>query len=141
MANKIPGKGTLLKAEFTPGSNTFTTISQRVTIDGPTYETRIQEVTDLDSSAAIYLPTIADFGEVSGQIYFDPDESTHTSMIGLIEADPLIAIDWQVVFTDATPSTYEFTGILTSFEIGGAEVEGFLVADYTIKVSGGITRS
>ena len=45
---KIPGKGVVLQGEFTP--STYTTVAQRVTIDGLSCEVGTQEVTDLDSA-------------------------------------------------------------------------------------------
>lgn len=128
----VPGKGTLLKL----GSST---IAQRVSISGPSRQVGTVETTNLDSTTKTYRPTILDNGELSLDIEFDPDDATHISLEDLMTT-PAVST-WALVFADATPSTYSFSGILTGFEIGGMEVEGNLTASLTIKLTGAITKS
>lgn len=135
-----PGKGTLLQHGVAGTPVTYTTIAQRVEIDGPESEMGTRDTTDLDSPAKEYGSTIYDTGELSLTINWDPGDTTHTLLTTLQQAGTLEL--WQLVFTDtvtegvAAGSTFAFSGILTKFKPGGMTVEGTLTAEVTIKGSG-----
>ena len=137
MANKIAGKGTLLQCEFT--TSVWTTISSRTEISqsGMTVETK--DTTDLDSSEREFKPTIADFGEVSFDFWYDPDDSTHTNLFNLV-GTPAVK-NWKTIFTDDTPATFSYAGILTSFEVSGLVVDDYAQGSITVKITGAITKS
>lgn len=125
----VAGKGTLLKLDST-------TIAQRVTISGPSRSVGSAETTHLDSATKTYRPTITDNGELSLDIEYDPADSTHISLEGLVNSPSIES--WTLEF--ANGASYEFDGFVTAFEPSGMEVEGNLTASLTIKLSGGLTK-
>jgi hypothetical protein len=132
-----PAKGTQLKHGV---ASVYTAIAQVVSLDGPSAEVGTRETTHLTSTAKTYAHTILDSGEVSGQLEFDPKGTSHAILLGLLST-PLSDVQWQMLFADATngPSTATFVGVLTKFAPTGIEVEANLLADFTIKISGGVT--
>jgi hypothetical protein len=128
-----PGLGTILQQSV---ASTFTTVAQRVSITGPGSEMGTAETTTLDSTAKTYRPTILDNGEISGSLFYDPQDTTHLALYALLQAVPPAAAAFKLKFTDAGATVFSFTAILTKFETNGIEVEGNLGADYTLKVSG-----
>lgn len=134
---KNPAKGTLLKATI---SSVLTTVAQRLSLDGPSMEVGQAETTDLDSGAwKTYRPTIADGGEVSGTLLYDPADTTHAFLFTQIGAPTVIV--WNIVFADAAPTTFSFSGFLTKLAPTGIEVEANLEAEFAIKVTGAVTKS
>ena len=132
------GLGTILQLSV---ASTFTTVANRVTIDGPTREVTTAETTTLDSTVRTFRGVILDNGEVSGTLYFDPQDPTHLALTGLLTAFPIAPGSWKLKFADAAATTYSFSGPLTKLALNGMEIEGNLGADFTIKVSGPITES
>lgn len=134
-----PGLGTLLKLTI---ASVLTTVANRVSLDGPSMEMGTAETTTLDSTVKTFRPTILDNGEISGSLYFDPQDPTHVAVKALLTASPPAAAVWNLIFADGTHlTTYSFSGILTKLEPNGMEVESNLGADFSIKVSGAITET
>jgi hypothetical protein len=135
MAVKNPGLGTVLQLKI---SMTYTPVSQRVSLDGPELAVGTANTTDLDGTVETYRPTIPDSGELSGTLYYDPQEAstTHSTMFTAITAPSQTLNLWKLIFTDSVASTLSFSGILTKFKPTGMTKDGNLSADFTIKVSG-----
>lgn len=134
------GKGTLLQHGVGTGPVVWTTLAQRVEIDGPEMEVGTRETTHLDSAARTFGATILDTGEVSMTLDYDPGEPTHTLLTGLLTGQTVE--QWQTVDTDvitggvAAGSTIAFLGILTKFKPTGMTVDDNLQAEVSIKGSG-----
>ena len=131
----IPAKGVLFAVDFTGG--TYVTISERTSISGPSWEVRTTEVTHLDSSAAQYLATIPDGGEVSCEFFYDPDNSSHSALTDLMATPAVVSI--RITFTDPSPTTYTMDAILTGFEPDVGSVDDAVIASASFKVTGLIT--
>ena len=131
----VLGKGTTLKLASTAVGNV-------VSISGPNRSVGTVETTNLNSTERTFRPTILDNGEVTVTIQFDPDDTQHIALEGLLTASPLAAATWVITMTDATPSTYTVSGILTSFDVDtAASVDDLTMATLTIKVTGAITKA
>jgi len=74
MAKKIPGLGTQLQATI---ASALTTIVHRVSIDGPDSSVGTKDITDLDSAAVEKGITLPDGGDLSLQVWLDPNDPTH----------------------------------------------------------------
>lgn len=130
------GLGTLLKHGNGDGPpETFTTIAQRVSIDGPEMSVGTADTTHLDSTAKTHRITIPDNGELELTIYYDPKDTTHQFCTGLMITPT--QKNWQLVFSEG--SIYQFNGTLTKWKPTGMEVESNLEAEATIKVNGVVT--
>lgn len=140
MANVLGGAGcTIAQESATPG--TYTTIAEVVSISPPKISVGSVETTHLSSSRKTFRPTIMDGGEVSFEIHYDPDETTHSALTTLATATAAnqAAKNWRITFTDATPATYTFSAFVTGFEVGQVGVEENITATITMKVSGAVT--
>lgn len=135
--SKLPGKGTLLQlGDGGSPSETFTTIADRVQIGGPNMSVGSRETTHLDSDAKEFEPTIPDGGDLTMTLFYDPNETTHQGLTGLVAAPA--NVHWKLVFNDgmATPANYLLNGHITGFNHTGMEVESNLQAEVTIKLNG-----
>lgn len=132
-ANVIPGAGTLLQISI---ASVYTTIGQRVSIKGPSVEVNNADTTHLDSSTVTSRPTLADGGEVSIQVFFDPTDSvSHQELAAL--ASTKATTSFKLIFNVAGPNnTYSFSGYLNKYELSGMEWSANLTADITIKING-----
>ena len=109
MANKIPSKGSNLQMEI---SSVYTSIPQLLsisvsgeksttypstTLDGPVHETR--DPTGYATPA-----------DISAEVLYDPDDSTHAAFIALIAAP--VETNFKVLYADSTPheDIYACTG-------------------------------
>lgn len=131
-----PAKGTILQLSI---SSTYTTVAQNVSLDGPDSEVGTRDTTHLLSTAKTFAPTIPDGGTVSGTLLYDPRDTTHDALFGLIWA-PAVSL-WKLTFADTGQTTFAFNGILTKLTPTGIEVEANLEASFEIKVSGVITET
>lgn len=132
----VKGFGTLLK-HSTDGTAAYTTLAEVTEISGPTMEVGTVETTHLSSTTREFLPTIPDGGEITFDIEYDSDDTSHQILTGLMTT-PAIAY-WQVVMSDGTAANFSFAGILTGFEPGGFTVDDVVTASCSIKVTGDVT--
>ncbi len=131
---------TLLKRENWPaGSASYTTIKDVQSITGPTLTRETIDVTSHSSSGGYreFINGLKDGGEVSFDILYDPDEATHNTtnagLLNLFESGTVW--EFQIVFTDPTPTTWTFNALITSFEVSAA-TDDALKASCTLKVAG-----
>ncbi len=129
-----PGLGTLLAHGI---ATVYTTIAQRVSIEGPDWKVGEADITVLSDTVKKFRPTIAESGEVDLKIYYDPAAATHSLLTGFMLAPT--SEQWRITFADSVPSKYTFTGFLTGFKPTGMTVEGNLEADVKIRIDGLIT--
>lgn len=132
----IPGKGTILSIESAV-ANTYTTIGQRVSLDGPDGEFGTAETTHLDSSVRTRRATIEDPGKLSGKLYYDPNGDSHDYLKGKYG----VVTNYRLIFADGktTPARATFPGILTKLKPTGMEVDSNLEADFEVQITGAIT--
>jgi hypothetical protein len=139
---EIPGKGTLLQHGITTvvgqsSTTAYTTLAQRVSIDGPSTTQGEKNNTNLDDACVRTSPSIPDPGELTLKIFYDPKSATHA----LLWAMHLSGADdpWKLIYNDAavvTDRSFEtFTGWIKSFAKNGMEVEGNLGADVVIRLT------
>lgn len=129
--------GTLLKVGdgVTPTEG-FTTIGSVKDISGPSIAMETEDVTTHSSTAAEFVATVIDYGEVSFDINFDYGDTQHAGLLTDLEAGTLR--NFQIVLTDAGATTIDFAAIITKYELT-APVKGVLGASLTLKVSGAAT--
>ena len=130
-----PGQGTKLQLSI---ASTFTTIAQRVELTGPTSEVGTAETTHLDSTVKTYRGTILDNGEMSGRIWWDPQDPTHVAMYALLTAVPPAPGAFKLQLTDAAQTIMSFSAVLSKFEANGMTTEENLAADFTAKITGAV---
>lgn len=132
--------GTLLKIGDGGGPETFTTISEltNVGVDGPTVETI--DVTNHDSPSAYreHIASLIEGGTCSFEgnwISSVTQDQVRTDMVARTRRN------FQIVYPLAAPETHAFAGIITTFSVGDATVDGKLTCSGTIMITGPITVS
>lgn len=120
---------------------TFTDIAQVRDISGPSMTLDTTDASHRGSAWKNVVPALIDGGEVTFDIAYDPDLSTHSAAAapGL----PYYMIQrsmktYKVLFPDATPASASFSALVTKFT-PKAPYAGLLTADVTLKISGAIT--
>lgn len=132
---KIAAKGTALQLSI---SSVYTTIACVKRLSGPDVEVQEGEVNALDSGVGMeYAPTgHVNGGTVRGTLYMDPVAATFQALTDLITA-PAVAL-WKILWSDGATTAWPFSGIFKG-AVPSAEFNGFLMADFSIRLSGMVT--
>ena len=138
MSNAISSFGTLLKIGDGAGTEVFTTIAEVLDIDGPTLTQDTVEVTSQTATARYkeYIVTLKDGGEVTFDVNYITDDSTHDASTGLIkDYNDGTLRNFQVIFSDSGTTTWAISAYIVNFG-PTMPVNGALNASITLKVSG-----
>ena len=129
-------------------ASVWTVVAQIRDLDGPAIESDQIEVSHRGQGGTIdrfrkYVAGLADGGEVSFDIVFDPDHASHDpvvtgSLYNLVETGEVneFRITFPGAGTDIT--TVNFDAFVSNFEIGSPLEDG-LTADITLKITGALT--
>lgn len=140
-SNAIAAQGTLLKAGDGASPESFTTISEVMSISGPSFSAATVEVTNHSSGTPWreFISTLLDAGEVSFDINFVPTGATHNASTGILrDMTNRTRRNFKLVFPDAAPTAWAFTGVYTRFQ-SSEPTDGKITAAVTIKLSGAPT--
>ena len=134
----LSSQGTLLQISI---SSTYTTLGQRVSLEGVDPELKIRDVTNLDSLSTKKRPGIPDLGKMSGKLYYDPNDATHIYVRARVTSPPAVPDLWKMIYPDGSsaPANDAFSGYVTKFKPTGIEVNGTLEADFEIDVTDNLT--
>lgn len=132
-------QGTILSRETSLGSGSFVALANVRSFSGPTTENPEIDVTTLSSAAKEFIGGLVDFGELSMELNFDHDDSSHQQVIADMEASPPTVTGWRITFADPT-TNYTWSAFVKSFSISG-EVDGVYQASMTLRLSGARTVS
>ena len=132
----IKSKGTALQQYI---SNTYVAVAQMIDIDGPDMASEEFEADTLDnaSSGITYAPTgRTEFGNVSGNLFFDPALAGHQAILALLTTPALQ--NWKLSFpTTPTATLWSFSGSSVKLKPTASLKEG-LKASIGIKVNGNV---
>lgn len=123
----------LQRETATPG--TYEDIAEVLSINGPSYSMDVIDVTHLQSTGSFreFIAGLRDAGEVSFDVNFDPDATTHASLRTDYEAGT--KKNYKLVLPDPTPTTFAFaafiTGYVPSYPLGDK-----MAASLTLKITG-----
>lgn len=122
------------------------TIAELTKIGSPKLQLDTEDVTSHQSANGYkeYIGTILDAGDISIEGQFIPGDTN--GQIGLVtDMNAKTLQDFVITFPTAVATTWTFKGLVTSFEIGEADLKGSLTFKASIKISGqptlGITGS
>lgn len=133
MSTVYPALGTTLSVAKVVG--TYTVIGGIESIDGPSASVGKADTTNLASATKTSRPTLADGGEVSCDLQFDPSDANQKYLRGLLAAPAIVS--WQISYpTLPTPTLDTFEGYLTEFKPKAGGAEENLNASVTIVVNG-----
>jgi predicted secreted protein len=135
----IFAQGTLLKiGDGATPTESFTTIAEVKSIDGPKFDTDDVDVTTHDTSDGFheYIPGLKEGGELGFAINLVPTHATHslaTGLLGRYMEDGDKRHNFQLALPDGA-TVWTIPGYVKTFGIG-APVDNVLSADVSIKVS------
>lgn len=116
-----------------------TTITEVVSINGPSGSATVIDVTDLSSAAKEKTMGLADEGQVTLEINYIPDLAVHETL-RLARANKTLK-SFLITFTDTAPASwFMFDGYVTGFAVT-AGVDQVLKASVTIEITGAIEKS
>jgi hypothetical protein len=138
MAGKV-SQGTVLSRETSLGSGSYTALANVVSWDGPTTENPQIDVTSLSSTAKEFVGGLVDFGELTLEVNFDPNNSTHQQIFADMEASPPTVTRWRITFVNPTIN-YTWQAFVKNFTISGA-VDEKQSGSLTLRLSGSRTVS
>ena len=130
----IESQGVTLK--YTVGSPTgMAGIANVTAIRGPSGSASVIDVTNLLSTFKEKLMGLPDEGQISLDLNFDPDDTSHQALRGARASRT--RTEFLLTLTDSTPATGTFWGYVLSFtlDIG---VDKQVTASLTIEVDGPI---
>lgn len=133
MAGKV-AQGTILSRETSLGSGSFTTAANVRSWSGPSTENPEIDVTSLQSTAKEFVGGLVDYGELTLELNFDPNNATHQQMFADMEASPPTVTGWRITFVNPTIN-YTWSAFVKSFSISG-EVDGVIQGSLTLRLSG-----
>lgn len=118
-----------------------TDVAQILSLSGPSMSADTADVTEHDGDGwEEVIVTVLRSGEVTFEIAYDPDETTHKNSSGglLHDFTTRTSATWSVVLPSTPAKTISFTGFVTGFEVS-APVDDALKASVTIKPTGQLT--
>jgi hypothetical protein len=133
MAGKV-AQGTILSRETSLGSGVFVTIANVKSWDGPSAQNSELEVTSLQSTAKEFEGGLIDYGELSLDLNFDPNNATHQQMFADQEASPPTKTGWRITFVNPTIN-YTWTAFVKEFSISG-KVDDIMSGSLKLRLSG-----
>lgn len=105
------------------------------------YSRAVRSPTHLKSLAVAKKPGMPNFGQVTGKVFYDPNDATHQAIRDKLLESAAVAsaaldsfvLTWADGFP--TPSTMEFTGFVSNFSVAATDAEtGTVTADLTVEV-------
>lgn len=135
---KIKGDGVRLYLGDGESSEVFTLIGQVRSVT-EFFGKNASEIdtTALSDAAKTYLGGKPDYGRVAGQVFYDPDDATHDETDGIMSKIGVAApVNFWMTIPTSTPTYVSFSAVVLNFTPGGAEIDGVLMADFELKVSG-----
>ncbi len=135
---KIKGLGTLLQVLI---SGTYTTVTQRASIEPASVDIDMKEVTDLDATYVERGPTLPDPGELGLKVWLDPNDPTHQYLSNSNAVASSTAESFKLIFQSTPARTRSFNGYVKTYKEGGVDPKGYLEADIKVQLSGPIIYS
>lgn len=140
----LAGESTTLGYRDLGGSGTYTSVGNRVSIEGPNRTREKVDTTVMPDSTGTFYRTsrpsnLLDSGELQLKVYYNPLDTTHAFLTTQYAASSATAAkNWQIKFSDG--STLAGDGYITGFNITGMNLQNSLVtADVVITLTGALT--
>lgn len=135
---KIAALTTKLMVGNGGGPETFTEVASVSNISGPSLALDTEDVTTHDQASAFeeVVATILRTGDVTLDLFYDPDGGTHDATTGLLnDYENKTKRNFQIRFPSTGKVQWSFAAYVTGFN-PGAPVGGALTASVSLKISG-----
>jgi len=130
------GLGTLIK--YDQGEGSFVDIAEVHSISGPNITAEIIDCTHMDSPNGYeeLLPGIKTGGEVTIEVGYIPDNTTHQALKTKMDNRELT--DFKIVFPNTAETEMTFSAYITGLSID-VSVKELLGGTFTLRISGAVT--
>lgn len=135
---KIAALTTKLMVGDGGGPEAFTEVAYVSNISGPSLALDTEDVTTHDQASAFeeVVATILRTGDITLDLFYDPDEGTHDATTGLLtDYEAKTLRNFQIRFPSTGKVQWSFAAYVTGFN-PGAPVGGALTASVSLKISG-----
>lgn len=134
MAGKDAFGAALLRSDMT-STPTFDEVASVTALSGPGLSRDTNEVTAHDSPDQYkeFIGSLKDGGEVSMDINWDPEQTTHADL--LADFEDTVPRDYKLSLPVATTTEWAFSAIMTGFD-PTQNPDGKLEASVTFKITG-----
>jgi hypothetical protein len=133
MAGKV-AQGTILARETSLGSASFVALANVTSWDGPSTENPEIDTTALNSAAKEFEGGLIDFGELTLEINYDPNNATHQQIFADMEANPPTKTGWRITFVNPTIN-FTWPAFVKGFSISGS-VDEKISGSLTLRLAG-----
>ncbi len=132
----MPKATRALGTKLSKGTTTPVDIGGLTNIGGIEITAETMDSTTLESEGGYreFIGGFKDGGEVPIEGLFDPESAGQLAMQDSLDAG--LAEDYKITFPTTPKAEWAFKGVVTSFKVGDAEVDGMIAFSSTIKVSG-----
>ena len=132
------GAGTVFSRGDGASPEVFTVIGEVVNLVGPGAVKDEVEVTNLGSSAKEFVSALVDFGEVTAELNWNPQDSEHVLLRS--DQEGSAKVNYRVIWADVSSTQVDFNGEVMEFSIS-TEPNDAVKASVRIKLSGALTWS
>lgn len=137
---KLSTQGVELRIGDGASSETFTKLAQVQGFSGLGSTRTEIDATDLDSEAFEFVMGLADSGNITATVHFDPKDSQQDSLFIENQAASPELKNYQVGFDNGSPeSTVTFAAYVQGFEVD-IQTDSLIQATVTFRVSGAYTK-
>ncbi len=143
MADKTIGNGILLKYDENGDGLSHSTIGEIINVTPPTKTREDIDVTTTDSLFDTMVPSIPNYGELSFDQVWDPNDTNHELIeTGFNNAVAASAYEWQIVYpVIAAAVTDEFTGYVKSIGPQSIGPKDSIKRTVVVTLTSAITRT
>ena len=133
MSNVIAGKGTTLKLASAVIGEIYSLTGIGIEVD------MVETTSNSTTTGRTYRPGMHKVNPVSGELWFDPDDTNHKAVFALLASKA--SASWVITVATATPTLYTFNGYLAKFELSGHNPDDNMSASFEIQPTGDVTKS
>lgn len=141
MTQAFLGKGTQLQVEDSPGSGTFTTYAEVLSISGPSLEGGEVDVTNMDSPGRNreFIAGLLDAGTITFDTNYIPSNTLHQQLLSDAQANPQTTRAHRIRFAQLSPvQRLDFDAFVQSVPLN-IPVDSQATQNVTLRVTGAIT--
>ena len=142
MSSAFLGKGSQFQIEDSPGSGTWTTIAEALSIDGPDIQGSEVDVTNMDSPGLNreFIPGLTDPGGVDVSCNWIPSNSLQQQLLTDLQANPPTVRNYRIRLAQLTPVRgLSFSGFIISAPVQ-IPVDSQARISFRVRATGVVTQ-
>ena len=141
MSDAIIGTGILLRRESSPGSGTYVTVAELVSLKPPAFSRNEIDVSNHNNGIEEKLLGMLRQGSVTGKCNWLPTNATHVNTGSGLLADITgnVKSNWRITFPPSGLPHWTFPARVQLFELGEMTTDAAMQVDFALTIDGSIT--